>query len=76
MSDTTCGELLVRKKSWILATLVHRTCGDPRVVRPTPPNMTKCLVESDTTVGRLLRKKLFRGNSSDWKSPPDPWLEL
>lgn len=76
VSETTCGELLVRKRSWNLATLVHRTGGELRVVHPTLPNTPKSIEESETTVRRLLRTKLFRGNLPEPKSPSDPWSEF
>ena len=59
-SDTTCGKLLRRKRSWTLSSLVHRTRRKSRVVRTSSPRTEWSPEEAETTVGKLLRNKLFR----------------
>ena len=59
-SDTTCGKLLRRKRSWTLAPLVHRTRRKARVVRTSSPKTGWSPEEAETTVGKLLRNKRLR----------------
>jgi DNA-directed RNA polymerase subunit RPC12/RpoP len=75
VSDTTCGKLLGRKRSWKLSGLVHRTGWKARVVRPTSPKAEQHLKGPETTVGRLLRKKLFRDALRDEEPLQDRWLD-
>jgi hypothetical protein len=76
VDNTTCGRLLGRKRTLKPSLLVNRTRSKPPALKSSSKKEEWLAADDETTVGRLLRKKLFRSPLEEEHPLHDRWLDF